>query len=176
MKKTDVPDYDDSIMKDSLEDIEKEVEIIRGKSDDGYMDEEELPKPPEQAAMVLAKYRTEPDIPVHQADSFDEYRGSYGRHVALSNTRRSDNLRHLDALDLMYIYDSMPTMRHRADKIRIRETGEFQMCRSNEEIGGFEAKIGITNIRRENVDLVQTQNLPGVRKRSFLGRLFRRGG
>lgn len=108
---------------------------------------------------VSVKYRTEAQVPKVQRDFFDQYQGSYGRHVALSNTKRIDNMRHLNALDLQYIYDRIPTLRHRGNEIRVRETSEYQMCRSNQEIGGFEAKLGVTNIKREDVDVKQSQSL-----------------
>jgi hypothetical protein len=108
---------------------------------------------------VPIKYRTEAQVPKNQEKFFDQYQGSYGRHVALSNTKRMDNVRHLNALDLQYIYDRIPTLRQRGNEIRVRETSEYQMCRSNQETGGFEAKLGVTNIRRENVDVKQAQSL-----------------
>lgn len=108
---------------------------------------------------VSVKYRTEAQVPKVQRDFFDQYQGSYGRHVALSNTKRVDNVRHLNALDLQYIYDRIPTLRHRGNEIRVRETSEYQMCRGNQEIGGFEAKLGVTNIKREDVDVKQSQSL-----------------
>jgi len=108
---------------------------------------------------VPIKYRTEAQVPKTQEKFFDQYQGSFGRHVALSNTKRMDNPRHLNALDLQYIYDRIPTLRQRGNEIRVRETSEYQMCRSNQEMGGFEAKLGVTNIRRENVDVKQAQSL-----------------
>jgi len=54
---------------------------------------------------VPIKYRTEAQVPKIQKTFFDQYQGAYGRHVALSNTKRLDNPRHLNALDLQYIYD-----------------------------------------------------------------------
>lgn len=140
-------------------------------------DEEDEPAVPEQVGTVLTKYRVEPSIPKAQRDNFEPYQGSFGRHVALSNTKRMDNIRHLDAIDLINIYDRIPIMRHRATMIRIRETSEFQMCRSNPEIGGFEAKIPSTVIKREDVDVRQTQTMnPAVKKKKggMLGFLRRK--
>jgi len=119
---------------------------------------EGIPRP-EQQDTVYVRYRTEADIPNYQAKYFNAYKGSFGRHVALSNTFRSDNPRHLNSLDLQFLYDDMPTLRQNAEQRRIRETSEFQMCRSNPEIGGFEAKIGSTIIRRDTMDLKQAQTL-----------------
>lgn len=136
---------------------------------DGHNDE---PLTPEALGTVLTKYRVEAEIPKTQRKNFEDYKAFFGRHVALSNTKRMDNLRHLDAQDLCNIYDRIPTMRHRATQVRVRETSEFQMCRANPEIGGFEAKIGVTNIRREDVDVHQSQELKTssrTKKRGFFG-------
>ena len=152
----EIPNYEDT----NVENIDKVHEVLDSFPPidrDTYDDDE--PLSPESVNTVFTKYRTEADVPKTQKKDFDQYRGSYGRHVALSNTRRLDNVRHLNALDLQYIYDDIPTMRHHGTQIRIRETSEFQQCRSNPEIGGFEAKIGVTSIRREDVDVKQMQSL-----------------
>jgi len=129
-------------------------------------------------ATVPIKYRTEAQVPKTQKNFFDQYQGAYGRHVALSNTKRLDNPRHLNALDLQYIYDRIPTLRHRGNEIRVRETSEYQMCRSNQEMGGFEAKLGVTNIKRENVDVKQAQSLfesnPSKKKKKGMLSFLRR--
>ena len=126
------------------------------RSDDYISDDEHMGFDPNS---VPIKYRTEAQVPKTQEKFFDQYQGSFGRHVALSNTKRMDNVRHLNALDLQYIYDRIPTLRQRGNEIRVRETSEYQMCRSNQEMGGFEAKLGVTNIRRESVDVKQAQSL-----------------
>lgn len=127
---------------------------------------------------VPIKYRTEAQVPKIQKTFFDQYQGAYGRHVALSNTKRLDNPRHLNALDLQYIYDRIPTLRHRGNEIRVRETSEFQMCRSNQEMGGFEAKLGVTNIKRESMDVKQAQSLfssnPNKKKKKGMLSFLRR--
>lgn len=134
--------------------------------------EDDEPILPEQMGTVLTKYRVEAEVPKAQRKDFEINRSFHGRHVALSNTRRMDNLRHLDAQDLCNIFDRIPTMRHQATLIRMRETAEFQMCRSNPEIGGFEAKIGVTNIRREDVDVRQSQSLFNGNKKKEKKSLF----
>lgn len=164
-----VPDYDDI---GNIENISSSDDIM-DKTHNGIdnlpighqlkpvyeTNEHDEPIIPEQLGTVLTKYRVEAEVPNAQKKDFEVNRSFHGRHVALSNTRRIDNIRHLDAQDLCNIFDRIPTMRHLATLIRMRETAEFQMCRSNPEIGGFEAKIGVTNIRREDVDVRQTQSL-----------------
>lgn len=134
---------------------------------------------PESHDTVYVKYRTEADIPTEQQRYFGTYKSAYGRHVALSNTYRNDNLRHLGSLDLQFIYDDgLPTLRQNSEQRRLRDVAEFQMCRGNPEIGGFEAKIGSTIIRRDIVDLKQAQTLthqPQPKKSSILG-FFRKKG
>ena len=157
---------------DELIESHKTIDEIRASPD---FDEEPTGFSP---ATVPIKYRTEAQVPKTQRNFFDQYQGAYGRHVALSNTKRIDNPRHLNALDLQYLYDRIPTLRHRGNEIRVRETSEYQMCRSNQEMGGFEAKLGVTNIRRENVDVKQAQSLfsseSGKKKRRGMLSFLRR--
>lgn len=122
-------------------------------------DEENPEETNQYGTGAMQRYRTEAEISKKQLKTFDDYRSSYGRHVALSNTLRKDNIRHLMALDLQYIYDDIPILSHMGTLIRIRETSEFQMARSNPEAGGFEAKLGVTLIKREDVDVKQAQSL-----------------
>jgi hypothetical protein len=160
MAEDEIPGYEDI----NMDDIEKVHEVVDSMDDytpktDSWHSEEDEPTQLEPIGSVYARYRTEAEVPKSQKISFDAYRGAYGRHVALSNTRRQDNPRHLMAIDLQSIWERIPTHAQRATLIRIRETSEFQMCRSNPETGGFEAKIGITSIRREDVDVKQSQSL-----------------
>lgn len=176
----DLPSYDD-VELEPIEEVHSFTDKIRKKDDskgEGMVpisssyDDGDEPVTPEALGTVLTKYRVEAEIPKTQRKDFESNRAFHGRHVALSNTKRIDNIRHLDAQDLCNIYDRIPTMRHRATLVRMRETGEFQMCRSNPEIGGFEAKIGVTNIRREDVDVRQAQSIlsnPKKKKRGFFG-------
>lgn len=152
-------DYED--VTDVEDFVDNEIDDVQGKSIDEFRNswDDDPPTGQETIETVHAKYRTEAEVPKSQKKSFDDYRGAYGRHVALSNTRRSDNPRHLMAIDLQSIWERIPTHAQRATLIRIRETSEFQMCRGNEEKGGFEAKLSATNIRREDVDVKQSQSL-----------------
>lgn len=120
--------------------------------------EEEQP-PGDQPSTIYAKYRTEAEISKKQRPEFTPYVSNYGRHVALSNTPRSDNPRHLNNIDLQFMYDEEPMLAQRGTMVRISETAEFQECRSNPKIGGFEAEIGSTIIKRETVDVKQAQSL-----------------
>lgn len=172
----DIPQYKDITIDNELEDIHNKIDnnnIISKHisfNDNNYERTDE-PITPESLNTVLTKYRVEAEIPISQLKDFEINRAFHGRHVALSNTKRIDNLRHLDAQDLCNIYNRIPTLRHRATMVRMRETAEFQMCRSNPEIGGFEAKIGVTNIRREDVDVKQSQSMfsnNSKRKRSSI--------
>jgi hypothetical protein len=162
--------FADNVIKrhDNQQDAQEESEMQR--------EETEMPRHEAQDT-VYVKYRTEADVPTYQTKYFDAYRGAFGRHVALSNTFRNDNPRHLNSLDLQFLYDDMPTLRQNAEQRRIRETAEFQMCRSNPEVGGFEAKIGSTIIRRDTVDLKQAQTLTqgmGGKKHGILSFLRRK--
>ena len=182
MAKETIPSYDDvDVDKESIEEIEDHIDSgFTERRYTGGNGEDDGISTPEALGTVLTKYRVQAEIPYQQKKDFDINKAFHGRHVALSNTRRMDNIRHLDAQDLCNIYERIPTMRHRATKIRMRETGEFQMCRSNPEVGGFEAKIAATSIRKEDVDVRQTQNLASnsskKKKNSFLSFLGKNKG
>ena len=95
-----------------------------------------------------------------------------GRHVVNSNTKRQDNFRHLMQFDLCDDYDLIPSRRQRCNQIRQRVTAEYQACRSNPEIGGFDRKLQRSVIKREDVDVRQSQTMNDFskkKKRSILG-------
>lgn len=151
-------DVDEPDSFDKLEEIHQGIDDTFGKHEIFSHDTDDTIEP-DQSGTIYTRYRTEADIPKTQRKFFEQYRGNYGRHVALSNTLRKDNKRHLNAIDLQFIYDDIPVLRHRGNQIRVRETSEYQMCRSNQRFGGFEAELGATIIRRENVDVKQAQSL-----------------
>ena len=177
-----LPVYNDGAIPEDVGSIENEVDSLPDvRSNTGSLygrdDGDDMPDTPDSLGTVLTKYRVEAEVPNSQKKSFDVNKAFHGRHVALSNTRRGDNPRHLDAQDLCMIYSRMPTLRHRGTQIRMRETSEFQMCRSNQEIGGFEAKLAGTVIRKEDVDVRQTQNLNNggkTRRSGILGFMKRK--
>jgi hypothetical protein len=175
-------DYEDI---DSLQDIEEYVQRIRPeKTDDekpvdkqySYdpkltsMDEDQ-PDIPEPLNAALLKYQIMAEVNRGQRDFFDSNVAFFGTHVVNSNTKRIDNLRHLDEIDLSNGYRDIPYMRERATEIKLKATSEFQMCRSNQEIGGFDRKMQYTNIRRDEVDVKQQQSIfrPGKKKTGILG-------
>jgi len=103
------------------------------------------------------KYEVEAQVPKEQEENLSPYTPFFGRHVALGNTQRMDNIRHLDAYDSVSILDRCPTLRHLATELRGREISEFQMCRSNPEIGGFERKMRGSVIKRQDIKLQETK-------------------
>lgn len=129
---------------------------------------------PESYDIAAHKYNIEPDISIEQESLFNIDRAFYGRHVVNSNTMRKDNFRHMMQMDSCDNFDRMPTYRHIATNIRKRVTGEFQMCRSNPEIGGFDRKLQRTGIRREDIDVRQKQTTEDNRKKhsSVVARIF----
>jgi hypothetical protein len=149
---------------DELGQIEQTIDqqfkdMPRGSIIDDTNDGEDRPPGDQEPNTIYAKYRTEAEVNKRQKPEFNPYVANYGRHVALTNMPRSDNPRHLNWIDLQYMYDDEPMLAQHGNMIRIRETAEFQMCRGNPEIGGFEAKIGSTIIKRESVDVKQSQSL-----------------
>lgn len=127
---------------------------------------------PESYEVATHKYNIEPDIAPEQQHDFGPNRSFFGRHVVNSNTKRSDNFRHLMQFDLCDDYNLIPSRRQRCNQIRQRVTAEYQACRSNPEIGGFDRKLQRAVIKREDVDVKQTQtlnNLDKKKRRSILG-------
>jgi hypothetical protein len=124
-----------------------------------HYDDEDQPIQPEELNVALIKYQIGAEISKQQEKSFDINKAYYGRHVVNSNTKRMDNLRQLDAQDLTNQLNRIAVLRHLAVLIRMRVTSEFQMCRSNPEIGGFDRKMQYTNIKREMVDVKQEQTM-----------------
>lgn len=127
---------------------------------------------PDSIEVAAHKYNIEPDIAQAQRHDFDPNRAFFGRHVVNSNTKRTDNFRHLMQMDLIDDYDMIPTRRQRANQIRQRVTGEFQMARSNPEVGGFDRKLQRSVIKKEDVDVKQSQTLDNktkVKKKKFFG-------
>lgn len=159
----------DDINMNSLETAHEQIDNLPGRDEfEREIEEDDYDRTP-PSDNIAVKYRTEAEVSKEQQTFFDKYRSAFGRHVAFSNTQRKDNIRHLNALDLQYIYARIPVLRHLGNEIRVRETSEFQMCRSNPEIGGFEAKLGVTVIKNESVDVKQAQSLfqsTGSKKKS----------
>lgn len=144
---------------DSLKEIEEHVsEIEEEKTEPSYFQEDEdTPDVPEQVSAAIVKYQISADISKQSQAFFDMFKAFFGRHVVNSNTKRTDNLRHLDEIDLAVGYKDVPYMRCRTNEILLKTTSEYQMCRSNQEIGGFDRKIQYTNIKRDLVDVKQEQ-------------------
>lgn len=181
--------YDDVQIEDNLDEAHSFVDKYKirpsmDNGDDGYdnidISDDEIPLPcdgedvtiPESYEIAAHKYNIEPDIASEQQHAFGPNRAFFGRHVVNSNTKRQDNFRHLMQFDLCDDYDLIPSRRQRCNQIRQRVTAEYQACRSNPEIGGFDRKLQRAVIKREDVEVRQTQtmnNLSKKKKRSILG-------
>lgn len=148
----DLPNYEDV----KIEKHEEASRFLDTYSSESDYDEIAMPEDHEISAH---KYNIEPDIPTEQKHDFDPNRAFFGRHVVNSNTKRKDNFRHLMQMDLCDIYDMIPSRRQRSTQIRQRVTAEYQSCRSNPEVGGFDRKLQRAVIRREDVDVRQSQSL-----------------
>ena len=132
-------DYDTVTVNEN--DIEQVHALIDQMDQEDQTLMENIPERPESLGSTMAKYRIQADIPRGKKEYFDSFKSFHGTHVALSNTKRMDNLGHLDAEDLCMIYENIPMLRHRGTQVKIRETGHFQMTRGNEKVGGFEAEL-----------------------------------
>ncbi len=158
-------------MKDEYEEVLEEDAIDKNMLEqrDGYEEEEvEPPIPPEGWGPTLFKYQTEADIPKTQRHQLSPVRQLYGRHVSLGNTQRRDNLRHLDVYDLSNNYMRITLLRHLAVQRMGRKTAELQLCRSNEEIGGFERRMQVTGISRQSATM--KEEMTPEKKKKFLDR------
>jgi hypothetical protein len=135
---------------------------------DDYSDRPDLP---ENIGAGVLKYHKSAEVAGTLEHQFDSNIAFYGSHVVNSNTKRLDNLRHLGELDSARIVRGIPYLRECGTDIKVRSTSEYQMCRSNPEVGGFDQKMGRTNITKEDVDLRQQQtvNKVGKEKGGILG-------
>ena len=140
---------------------------------------DDKPALPESWDAAIYRYQVEPDIPTEQLRSLNTYRPFFGRHSALGNTKRIDNLHYIDAYDIATVLDRCPTLRHRGTELKGRVLTELQLCRSNPEVGGFERRMQSTSIARQSVDQTQTitdNRFDGQRTRTKRFRLFGRRG
>lgn len=122
-------------------------------------DDPDKPVIPEEIGASVLKYHKSAEVAGPLTDQFESNVAFYGAHVVNSNTKRLDNLRHLGELDSARMVRGIPYMRECGTDIKVRSTSEFQMCRSNPEVGGFDQKMGRTNITKEDVDLKQQQTI-----------------
>lgn len=118
---------------------------------------------------AIFQYEVDPKIPISQKENLEINSPFYGRHVALGNIVRYDNLHHLDNVDTVLLYDECPTLRHMGDEIRLLDITETQLCRANQETGGFTAKLLRTGIERKSIDLKETKPQGFLKKRRFFG-------
>jgi len=136
------------------------------------------PSRPEDLSSTTFKLQTEVDVTEEQGDALEQYLPFYGRHVAINNLQRNDNLVHLDMFDTSVLYDRCPTLRHRSTRIKGRALSSLQMHRANPETGGFERKAQTTAINKLNYDIKDgRENLYNTpeKKRGLLSRVLGRG-
>lgn len=134
-----------------------------------------VPTKPDDLGSTSFKLQTEVDITEGQGESLEEYLPFYGRHVAINNLRRYDNLVHLDYFDTSVLYDRCPTLRHRSTRIKGRALSSLQMHRANPEVGGFERKAETTAINKLNYDIHDDREVTeSAVKRGIIGKMFGR--
>lgn len=158
-------EVDDS--QDVLRDVHEHMEVLKQQRKNTGETDPDAPVLPEDVGASVLKYHKSAEVSGSLGDKFDTNVAYFGSHVVNSNTKRIDNLRHLGELDSTNIVRHIPYLRQRGTDTKIRSTSEFQMCRSNAEIGGFDQKMGRTNITKEDVDLKQQQTInKGGREKS----------
>jgi hypothetical protein len=144
-----------------LVDIQRRIDEMRSpESKPAPSEDDDKADMPEEMQKALIQYQIQPEVSKKLRNKFDPNVFITGTHVVNSNTKRIDNLRHLGEFDsTLILRNYIPYMRGRATDTKIRTTGEFQMCRSNPEIGGFDRKMQYTNIRRDSMDVNQKQQI-----------------
>jgi hypothetical protein len=135
------------------------------------------PKNPEDVSHATFKLQTEVDITEEQSEALDTYLPFYGRHAAINNLKREDNMVHLDMFLTAAMYDRCPTLRHRSTRIKGYALSSLQLHRSNPEQGGFERKAQVTAINMLNIGDDRRGNLynPPKKKKGVLSRIFGKG-
>lgn len=178
MATEEIPNYNDVQLDEDIEpdgdmrEITKHVDFLKNqKRADlqqqlGQLDEESIDLP-DNYDVAGHKYDIEPD----RVNPWD------GRHVVNSNTLRKDNLRRILVIDSNRNWSSMPQFSNLADGNELVYTAEMQMSRGNEERGGFDRRMQRSVLKREDVDLNQSQtlnNLSNSARRGILGFLRRK--
>jgi len=160
----DDADYTDVVIEpDKIEEAHQTIDNMPSPYDPRDQDDGDSLDVPDRFDVAAHKFELSADIPVEQKIVFDANKAFYGVHVVNSNTLRKDNLRHLMEMDLIETYDHIPTRRHQATNIRMKSTGEFQMTRGNQEVGGFDRKLQRSVLKREDVDVRQAQSIADTR-------------
>lgn len=135
-----------------------------------YDEDDDSPIRPEDMSVALYKYQVTAELPISQKKELDSYRVYYGRHAALGNTERFDNLHYIDSYDLTNILDKCPTLRHRALRIKGRSLSEMQICRSNppvKGVGGYERSIEQTAIHKRGIEITDNRIAQQEKKKRF---------
>jgi hypothetical protein len=153
------PGFDDPGLPQDVQEHMEELRQERQKQDNLVDTDTDREDRPEETGATVLKYHKGAEISGKLEAQFDPNVAFFGSHVVNSNTKRLDNLRHLGELDSTRIVRDIPYLREMGTDIKIESTSEFQMCRSNPEIGGFDQKMGRTNITKEDVELRQQQTI-----------------
>lgn len=131
--------------KNPLIDIQRRIDEMHDQppTKNNMIDPNEDASPPEEIQKALIQYQIQAQVAEKQKQKFDPNVSFYGTHVVNSNTKRIDNLRHMGEFDSTRLARDIPYMREYATDIKIRTTSEYQMCRSNPEIGGFDRRKSV---------------------------------
>lgn len=154
-----VSEEEENDSQDVLRDVHEHMAQLKQQRRNNGDDDPDIPVMPEDVGTSVLKYHKSAEVSGTLGIKFDPNVAYFGSHVVNSNTKRIDNLRHLGELDSTNIVRHIPYLRQRGTDTKIRSTSEFQMCRSNAEIGGFDQKMGRTSITKEDVDLRQQQTV-----------------
>ena len=157
-----IPDYKDIQIEEDedIDDIHQQVDQMGIQEIPSYGSDENI-ELPDDYSVAGHKYDIEPD----RNNPWD------GRHVVNSNTLRKDNFRRILVIDSNRNWSSMPQFSNLADGNRLTYTAEMQMTRGNEERGGFDRRMQRSVLKREDVDVKQSQTLNNLNRNEKKGML-----
>lgn len=159
---------------DNIEEIEDYIDYLDqsgryATEEDEYIDEKQAP--PQITSSAGIKYQVEAQIPKRIRKIFEEITVFWGRHVAMGNSPRKENPRHLNQIEMVFNYnqDDMILFADRGLAIASMFTAETTMERGNEKHGGFEREMQQSLFRHGNYDISQEQKIPmTAEKKRFL--------
>lgn len=144
---------------------------------DSYADEDEIDEFAERERQALPisaegaiyQYQLTPDLPKETKKQTNPFSMYWGHDKAMGNTKRADNPRHLNQMELHMLYHRNPLLRHRGAEIGMIYTAENCMARSNEDVGGFERRMQTTRTLKEHAKLEES-NVSDEKKKKFFDR------
>jgi len=141
--------------------------------DDYEYEEKDNGHPPQLTQSAVYKYQVEAFVPNALRKFFENISVFWGRQVAMGNSPRKENPRHLNQIEMInnYAQEDMVLLADRGYNIAASYVAETTMERGNEKTGGFEREMQQSVFRNESATIKQTQHVPMTEeKKRFLSR------